>query len=198
MYYFEPFRTINYDIKKNGNTVEVTDLFLRYKVLDIFKNQYAVYYDYSIKEGERPDIIAAKYYEDPSLDWIIFLVNNIVDPQFDWPLDQNALTNYIKKKYGSVAAAREQTHHYEQITQQQQILFDGTVVPEESYEIDLTTYNTLSSSDKRIVTAYEYEENKNEAKRNIKLLSEEYVFDLVNQVKDALSRPFGNTRRVVR
>jgi hypothetical protein len=184
MFYFEPFPTIDYDIKKNGNKTEVTNLFLRYKVLDVFKNQSAVYYNYSIKDGERPDVIAAKYYNDESLDWIILLVNNIVDPQFDWPLDLKSFDSYITKKYDSVLAAREQTHHYEQITQQQQVLFDGTIVPEEYYEIDLTTYNTLSSSDKRIVTSYEYEERLNEAKRDIKLLSEEYVFDLVNQVKD--------------
>jgi len=184
MFYFEPFPTIDYDIKKNGNTTEVTNLFLRYKILDVFKNQSAVYYNYSIKDGERPDVIAAKYYDDESLDWIILLTNNIVDPHFDWPLDNQAFTNYIVKKYGSITAAKEDTHHYEQITQQQEVLFDSTILPEEFYEIDLTTYNTLSSSEKRIVTSYEYEERLNEAKRDIKLLSEEYVFDLVNQVKD--------------
>jgi len=184
MYYFEPFPTISYDLEKNNNPNEVTNLFLRYKVLDVFKDQYAVYYDYNIKDGERPDIIAAKYYEDPSLDWIILLTNNIIDPQYDWPLDSKSFRQFIVKKYGSVSAAKEQTHHYEQITKQQEVLFDGTVVPEEYFEIDLTTYNTLSSSDKRTVTSYTYEERINEDKRNIKLLSEEYVFDLVNQVKD--------------
>lgn len=184
MFYFEPFPTVDYDIKKNGNTEEVTNLFLRFKVLNVFKNQSAVYYNYNIKDGERPDVIAAKYYEDPSLDWIILLVNNMVDPQFDWPLDLKSFDNYIIKKYGGVSTAREQIHHYEQITQQQEVLFDGTIIPEEYFEVDLTTYNTLSSSEKRIVTSYEYEERLNEAKREIKLLSEEYVFDIVNQVKD--------------
>ena len=184
MFYFEPFPTIDYDISKNGNKIEVTNLFLRYKILDVFKNQSAVYYNYSIRDGERPDIIAAKYYDDESLDWIILLVNNIVDPQFEWPLDRRSFENFIAKKYGSVATARETTHHYEQITQQQEVLFDGTVIPEEYFEVDLTTYNTLSDSDKRTVTSYDYEERLNEAKRNIKLLSEDYVFDLVNQVKD--------------
>ena len=54
MFYFEPFPTVNYDLQKNGNSVEVTDLFKRFKVLDVFKDQYAVYYNYSIKDGERP------------------------------------------------------------------------------------------------------------------------------------------------
>lgn len=184
MFYFEPFPTIKYDIKKNGKLNEVTNIFSRYKVLNVFKNQYAIYYDYTIKDGERPDVIAAKYYDDPSLDWIILLINNIIDPQLDWPLDRRSFRNSIVKKYGSISAANEQVHHYEQITRQQEVLFDGTIVPEQSFEIDLTTYNTLADSEKRIVTSYEYEEKLNESKRNIKLLSEDYVFELVNQVRD--------------
>ena len=184
-FYFENFPKVSYDIDKSGNTLDVTNLFVRYKLIDAFKKQPAVYYNYNIQDNERPDVIAAKYYEDASLDWIILLTNNIIDPQFEWPLDSRSFENFIKKKYGSVKTAREQTHHYEQITQQQSVLFDGTIVPEEYFEIDLTTYNTLSSSDKRIVTSYEYEERINEAKREIKILSEDYVLSLLTQVRES-------------
>lgn len=185
-FYFENFPKVSYDIDKTGNKIDVTNLFVRYKIVDAFKKQPAVYYDYNIKDGERPDVIAAKYYEDASLDWIILLANNIIDPQFEWPLDRKSFENYVKKKYGSVSTAKEQTHHYEQITQQQSVLFDSTVVPEEFHEIDLTTYDTLAAGDKRIVTSYEYEDRVNEAKRNIKLLSEDYVLILLTQIRESL------------
>jgi len=184
MFYFEPFTTVPYDIRKNGFFVDVTNLFLRYKVLDVFKNQSAVYYDYNIKDGERPDVIAAKYYEDAALDWIILITNNIIDPQFDWPLDLKAFEKYIIKKHGSITAAKEAIQRYEQIGQEHEVLFDGTVVQEQKWEIDLDTYNSLPDSEKRIVTCYEHEEEVNEAKRNIKILSEEYVFEVVNQVRE--------------
>lgn len=185
-YYFENFPTVNYDVKKNGKKTVLTNLFVRFKIVEAFKKQQAVYYNYNVKDGERPDIIAAKYYEDASLDWIILLTNNIVDPQFDWPLDKKSFTNFIIKKYGSLSAAYSTTHHYEQILQQQQVLFDGTIIPEKTIEIDLTTYNSLSDVNKKIVTAYEYEEDLNESKREIKILSEEYVFDLLSQVRENL------------
>lgn len=184
-YYFENFPTISYDLEKNGNFNNITNIFLRYKIIDVFKKQQAVYYNYNIKDGERPDVIAFKYYGDASLDWIILLTNNIIDPQFDWPLSSKAFENYLVKKYGSITTAREQTHHYEQITQQQQVMFDGTIIPEEYFEIDLNTYNTLSDSDKRIITSYEYEERINESKRSIKLLSEEYVFNVLSLISES-------------
>ena len=94
-FYFEPFPTVLYDIKKNGKKVELTNLFLRYKIVEAFKNQKATYYNYNIKEGERPDTIAFKYYGDASLDWIILLTNNIIDPQFEWPLDKRSFQRFL-------------------------------------------------------------------------------------------------------
>jgi len=62
-------------------------------------------------------------------------------------------------------------------------LFDGTIIPEYYEEIDLTTYNSLSTSEKRIVTSYEYEQRLNEGKRDIKLLSVDFLPELLTQVK---------------
>jgi len=182
-YYFRPFPLTTYDIKKNDKSTLLTNITTRFKILEAFERQEAVYYDYSVKDGERADTIAFKYYEDSSLDWIIYLTNNIIDPQFDWPLSSTSLNRYIIKKYGSVTAAMEETHHYEQILQQHEVLFDGTIIPVIREEIDLTTYGALSSSEKRIVTSYEYEQELNESKRSIKLLSADFIAPLLSQVK---------------
>ena len=186
-YYFRPFPLTFYDVKKNNKEVLLTNISMRFKVLEAFERQEAVYYEYSVKDGERADTIAFKYYEDASLDWVIYVTNNIIDPQFDWPLSSTALTNYIVKKYGSITTAMEQTHHYEQIIQQHEILFDGTIIPAAYEEIDLITYNSLPSSEKRIVTSYEYEQELNESKRSIKLLSSDFIAPLLSQVKRIFS-----------
>jgi hypothetical protein len=186
-YYFRPFPLIEYDIKKNQKTSLLTNIMTRFKIVESFQRQEAVYYDYSVKDGERADTIAFKYYNDASLDWVIYLTNNIIDPEFDWPLSTNAANKYIVKKYGSITAANEQVHHYEQLVTAHQVLFDGTVIPEKYEQIDLTTYNSLASADRRIVTAYEYEHRENEAKREIKLLSADFLPDLLTQVKTAFN-----------
>jgi len=182
-YYFRPFNLVEYDIKKNGNTSLLTNIMSRFKIVESFERQEAVYYDYSVKDGERADTIAFKYYNDASLDWVIYITNNMVDPEFDWPASTNTVNKYITKKYGSIAAANEQIHHYEQLITPHQVLFDDTIIPERYEQIDLTTYNTLSSSEKRIITSYEYEHKENEGKRSIKLLSEDNLPELLTQVK---------------
>src|SRR6056300_1416972 len=142
-YYFRPFPYINYDLKKNGNSTVLTNIMTRFKIVESFQRQEAVYYEYTVKEGERADQIAFKYYDDPYLDWVIYIVNNIIDPEFDWPLDRRSFESYVAKKYGSVSTAMSTTHHYEKIINNQSVTFDGINIPERTVEIDQTTYDSL-------------------------------------------------------
>ena len=184
-YYFEPFPLIRYDLKKNNNSSVLTNIATRFKMANAFESVNAVYYNYSIKEGERADQIAFKYYDDASLDWILYVINNVTDPEFDWPLDRKSLDNYIIKKYGSIQTAISQIHHYEQIVQSHNVLFDGTIIPEEVVEIDLQTYNILPADERKIIYSYDYETNENDKKRDIKLLAREYLTTVLNRVEVA-------------
>ena len=65
-----------------------------------------------IKEGDRPDTIAAEIYDDPELDWVVLITNNIINIRDQWPLSNNDLHNYMLDRYGSEAALLE-PHHYE-------------------------------------------------------------------------------------
>ena len=182
-FYFRNFPLIQYDVKKNNKSELLTNIMTRFKIVEAFQRQEAIYYDYSVKEGERADTIAFKYYGDATLDWVVYLVNDIVDPEFDWPMSTAGLNRYIVKKYGNITAANEQVHHYELLVQEHQVLYDGTIIPEKYEQIDLTTYNASPSAQRKIVTAYEYEIEANDAKRSIKLLSDEFLPSLLTQVK---------------
>lgn len=182
-FYFRPFPLVEYDVKKNDKTQLLTNIMSRFKIVESFERQEAVYYDYTVKDGERADTIAFKYYDDVSLDWVVYLANNIIDPEFEWPLSSRALDRFVIKKYGSISAASEQTHHYELLVQEHQVLFDNTIIPEKYEEVDLTTYNASPSTQRKIVTAYEHEQYLNESKRNIKLLSVDFLPALLSQVK---------------
>lgn len=67
----------------------------------------AIYYPYTIREGERPDVIAANYYDDARYSWLIYMANDIIDPMHDWPMTEEELHKYIVKKYGSLEKAVE-------------------------------------------------------------------------------------------
>ncbi len=181
-FYFSPFPLVLYDVKKNDRSTVLTNIMKRFKIVEAFQRQEAIYYNYVVKDGERADVIAFKYYGDSSLDWVIYLTNNIIDPQFDWPLSSRSLLKYIAKKYGSINAAKQQIYQYQQILNLGSVLFDGTIIPARYEPIDLLTYNTLPPSEKRIVTAYEYEVEENDEKREIKLLSSDFTSQLLAQV----------------
>jgi len=175
MHYFDPFPKVKYDIKRNGKETLVTDISLRFKIRDALKKRAAVYYDYIIQDGDRPDTVSWIYYEDATLDWLIFLVNNIIDPLRDWPLNHNNFNTMITKKYGSNSAAYSQTHHYEQVIRQQSVLFDGTIIRKKVVVVDEGTYNSLNETDRDAISVYDYELGLNDAKRQIRLLDKRFL-----------------------
>jgi hypothetical protein len=182
-FYFRPFPLINYDIKKNKLPLLLTNVTARYKIRDILKNKVAIYYDYIVKDGDRPDNIAFKYYEDETLDWLIYIVNDIIDPYYDWPLDQDAFNKYIRTLYGSVAGAKGTVFEYRKIITKQKVLFDGTNVPERYVVVDQNTYNTLAADLRREVDAYEYYEEQNNNKRRIRLLDKRFAANVKSEVE---------------
>ena len=98
-----------------------------------------------VKEGDRPDTIAAELYNDPELDWIILTTNNITNIRNQWPLSNNDLHSYMLDKYGSEAALLE-PHHYE--TKEIRDKFNRTVLDSgRQVDEDFTfTFVTLDGS----------------------------------------------------
>jgi len=112
------------------------------------------------------------------------MINDIVDPNFDWPLSEQTLIRYIVKKYGSIPIAQATVHEYRKILNEQSVLFDGTIVTKRTLVIDETTYNTLDISDRESISKYTYENEVNDAKRQIKLLSSRFVNDILVELRD--------------
>lgn len=92
--YFKKFRSIQYDGKL------ATNLMARLRLTNE-ADASKLYYTYEVKEFERPDHIAYEYYNDPKLDWLVYLSNKIKDPYFEWLMDTNTFENFIIQKYGS-------------------------------------------------------------------------------------------------
>tara|TARA_B110000211_G_C14058285_1_gene544374 strand:- start:1089 stop:1673 length:585 start_codon:yes stop_codon:yes gene_type:complete len=191
-FYFKHFPFVKYDISGDNTLQLVQNPLIRFKIKDtIDKFAWAGFLEYVIQEEETASEIAYRIYEDETLDWVIYITNNIIDIKYDWPLGYNQLNNYIIAKYGSVENASDTTttdniHHYEWIIQQRQTRFDGTVLPEKVLIVDEAKYLSLIASERRIVRNHEYELNLNEEKRNIKLLKEEYVLQFLSEIKSVL------------
>lgn len=76
------------------------------------KNFYSAFYSHVVKSGERLETLAHDYYGDVDYDWLIYHVNDIVDPYHDVALHYEDFEGTIIKKYGSVRLAKLKTFAY--------------------------------------------------------------------------------------
>jgi hypothetical protein len=182
-FYFRPFPKVEYDLKKNKLPLLLTNVTARYKIRDVLKDKVAIYYDYIIKDSDRPDLIAYKYYDDETLDWLIYLVNDIIDPYYDWPLQQDAFNKYMTTLYGSVSVAQATVFEYRKILNKQTVLFDGTIIPERYVVVDQNVYSGLAANMRSEIDAYEYYEEQNNKKRKIRLLDRRFAQDVKSEVE---------------
>ena len=142
MKYFSSLGKIAYNL--NDNTVDrqtVTNILKRSTFLKEILENTAIAYDYEIKDGDTPEIIAHKLYGDVNRHWIVLLYNNILNPYYEFPLTQDELNTYIQNKYGyDMYTAMQTIHHYEQQTVQN----------------TYNNYNILLSSKMESVTVNQY------------------------------------------
>jgi hypothetical protein len=184
--YFSYFPTTEHDLTNNGQKVKLTNILRRFKIKSSVKSGINVYFDYEIQSGDRPDTIAEKYYGSPAYAWIVLHFNDIIDPVFEWPLFDQDFANYMKGKYNSIPSAQATVHEYRQILNQSKVLNNGTRIPKRWVVVDLTTYSTLAAADKELITKYNYEVEKNDFKRRVKILDRKYLQQVEDEVEDIL------------
>ena len=188
--YFHAFPTLPYDTDGTmpNKYQTVRNIMNRTKIKNTVKDDLAAYYPYIIKEGERPDILSYNYYGTIAYAYLILLFNDIIDPQFDWPLNTIDFENYMISKYGTIATAKEETKFYYQIIRAE---VPKTEIRERQEEvkfiIDETSYNALAEASRKKISSYDYEVQLNDNKRYIRVISKELIADVDSQYKQAMS-----------
>lgn len=107
--YFQKFPYTYYTLDDKKTVQVITNILLRTKIDDLVKNNFSYYDLYDVKDGETPEIVAYNYYGDSNLHWVILMMNEILDPRYDWPLDPEQLNDYTL----SVWKSADGIHHYE-------------------------------------------------------------------------------------
>jgi hypothetical protein len=164
------------------------------------KENTSAFYKYQIQESDTPEIIASKYYDNPERHWIVLLFNDIIDPQWDWPLTYKMFEQYLADKYPSTNIYSE-IEYYEKVITQYDVNTQTTTV--NRVRIDEDVYNGLPvtqtatytlptgpvtiTTDRNAVSIYDYELSQNEAKRNIKILNSIYVNQFEEQFKQLMT-----------
>jgi len=199
---------------KVGGLDTVTNIIARFGFESKLKENSSAFYKYSIQETDTPEIIAGKYYDSPERHWIVLLFNDIVDPQYDWPLQYKTFIDYVSSKYSSNSYAdtantsvsglswamnvNNVQAYYKVITRTSG---DGTVITEK-IEVDANTWANVAASTTNFVlqdgskivqtiskekqSYYDYENELNESKRSIKLLKPEFVSAVEKEFKKVI------------
>ena len=184
--YFRNLPKVRYDINgaEPNKYLNVTNIMKRISFKPAVIEDISDYYPYRVQDGERPDILSFQKYGTVAYAYLIMLINNIYDPLFDWPLTSQQFEKYLTNKYGSVAAAMAETKYYYQIVRAE-VARTGTSerIPAVKFIVDETTYDTLSVGDRTTQTAYEWEDELNDNKRDIKLIQASLIQDIDYAVK---------------
>lgn len=166
----------------------MNSILLKFKNID----NTTLYFYYTVEDGETPESIAYDKYGQIDYHWTILLLNHIVDPYFEWPLDRRRLAAYIENKYDPV----NDIHHF---------IYKGkNLYKDQSFKIDgggYLNFNDLYDDWKNgipipqnvfIVTNTDFETTENDKKRDIRILNAKTVDKFVDQFVELMAGRINN------
>ena len=171
--YFTRFPMMAYDVKGTSVYKLVPDILRRVKLRSGIRSGMFIFDNYDVKDGEKPEDIAFKWYGDAQLHWVILMTNNVTDRYYEWPMTQPQFQNFIEDKYG--LANIDGIHHYE-ITQ--------TSGPTSSNGPNDYSYLVECNSDEDgavSVSNRDYEQRLQDKYRQIRLLDRKYLNQFVEE-----------------
>jgi len=190
------------DNKTISAYIQTKNLFRRGVLREDIFTDLSYFTKYSIVGDDRPDNVAYKYYGSQYYDWLVLLCNNVIHFQDEWPLSQNSFENYLDTKYVTQQNLFA-THHYETIEVKDQ---SGFVIVPKGLEVDknfsITYYDTnleiefTKTGITQEFTNYDYEVKRDNEKRNIFLLKEEYVNIIENDLRGSMIYKKGSSQYV--
>jgi len=172
-----PFSTSDFTVAKN--------FFRRYKINDDIFSNVVYFKKYAIKDGERPDILARNFYGNQFYDWVILLTNNMVNAQYDWPMNNYELYRVLEQEFDDPYS---QINHYE-IKQSIGHYAAGLHVDQTFYngqhKLNINGAMTLKNGNEICspITVAEYYQEENDKKREIYLLKKQYLQSFVDDFR---------------
>jgi len=160
--FFESFPKISY----NNNTL--VDITRRIDIPDTIKSRADIFYQYIVKDGEKPEDIAYDAYGDPNRHWIILLMNNVIDPFYDWVMNSKELERYVISQYpgsGNAVDSPDGIHHY---------LINGVIS-------QTNVVGSVSISNRQFM------DDENEKMRTIKMIRKEYIGQIEAEMAATIS-----------
>ena len=160
-----------YDVKNNGNFKLLPDILKRVKQRNAIKSGQFIFDTYDVKNGEKPEDIAYKWFGDAQLHWVILMTNDVTDRYYQWPMNDAQFEEFIADKYSNPDAV----HHYEVTKDSGNTTGQGPNDYSHLVEVNSDTDNAISISNR------EYEERIQDKNRSIRLLNQRFLSDFIEE-----------------
>ena len=175
MSYFDRFPLMAYDMKGDNNYKLLPNILRRVKLRQNVRSGSFLFDNYDVKDGEKPEDIAYKWFGDPELHWVILMTNNITDRYYQWPLSQPQFAEHLTDKYG--AGSEDAVHHYEK-TQDS----GPTSSRDSSHLVECNS----DDGDPVTISNRDYEYRKQDEYRQIRLLDPRYLDTFVEEFENLI------------
>ena len=152
-------------MKNDENYKLLPDILKRVKQRNAIKSGQFIFDNYDVRDGEKPEDIAYKWFGDAQLHWVILMTNNVKNRYYDWPMNSVQFQAMLEDKYDNP----DGIHHYE-ITQDSGRT-SGQGPNDYSHKVEVNSDTTNASS----VSNREYEEREQDKKRSIRLLNQKFL-----------------------
>ena len=190
------------DSKYISDYVQTKNLFRRVKMSEEIFGDLTFFKKIIVRDGERPDVIAYRAYNNANLDWLVMLSNNIINYETEWPMDSVSFNNYLLNKYGSYQAMYD-VHHYETVEVKDGngflIMQKGLIVPQDfsfTYTDSSTGEEVIASNFAISVSNQQYETRIEEKKQQIFLLKPKYIRLIEDEIAELMPYKEGATQYV--
>ena len=154
------------------------NIWRRAEILREYKSSLAMFDEYIVQNGEKPEDIALKFYENPFYNWTLLVINDIINFHEQWPRSTRQLQEYCAAKYDNPEATKDYvTTEVKKGTNL--IVPAGKVVPS---TFQITYYDgstTITANPVASRSFYQFEESVNAEKERIQLVKPEFIEDFV-------------------
>ena len=175
MPYFSRFPMMTYDVAGDKNYKLLPDILRRVKLRSGLRSSSFMFDKYDVKDGERPEDVAFKWFGDAEYHWVILMTNNVTDRYYQWPLTQPQFAEHLTDKYG--AGSEDAVHHYEK-TQDS----GPTSSSDSSHLVECNS----DDGDPVIISNRQYEQRKQDEYRQINLLDRRYLNAFVSEFENLI------------
>jgi len=175
MTFFKYFPTVSYSV--DGFSKDAVNILTAALPRRLNVDRTYVFQTYRITSGQTPESLANELYKEPNYHWTILIINDIVNPFLDWPMNDEELEDYCTIKYDDVYGI----HHFIKLDSGKFVDDVNDALYRQMIEDGETLPFNISP-----VTNFQYETDQNESKREILVVNPQYISQFVDSFNKAI------------